>query len=386
MEIKCVGSRLCKYGIITFVAVACIYSRLCVIYWINGRTYTIEDLGQGWSNIDDSYTYTNSYGCDSTIYLYLFFKTDEVVDTHRACNSFTWIDGVTYTESNNTATVTYTNQYGCDSVVHLNLTIGHNENVEVTAEEWSYYQMSNGEYFTESGDYLRTLQSSCGCDSTVLLHLTIIGENGLEGTFYDERDDITYRTIQYGQQTWFAEDLRTNYYADGTPIGTPPSNTGVYVFYYYRYSNHGGYYYAPNIANNNEHGKVCPTGWHIPSRTEWEDLFTTLRIRDEYVCGSDSSFLKAISNTSGWNSSDVECSPGYNTTTNNSSNLGLNPDGTAYVGRYEKNRNRTEDVGNRAYYMTSNGFELSIVKSNIIPYWNELYWWYGDLIRCVRND
>ncbi|MBQ1655099.1 MAG: hypothetical protein II060_15075, partial [Bacteroidales bacterium] len=184
--------------------------------WINGRTYTIEDLLPYHSHIFDEYTYTNSYGCDSTIYLYLFFNTDEVVDTHRACDSFTWIDGVTYTESNNTATVTLTNQYGCDSVVHLNLTIGHPDNYEITAEECSYYRMSNGEYFTESGDYQRTLQSSCGCDSTVLLHLTIAGENGLEGTFYDERDGITYNTIQYGCQTWFAEDLRTNYYADGT--------------------------------------------------------------------------------------------------------------------------------------------------------------------------
>ncbi|MBR5984265.1 MAG: hypothetical protein IK025_11185 [Bacteroidales bacterium] len=356
--------------------------------WINGRTYTIENLQPYHSSIFDEYTYTNSYGCDSTIYLYLYFKSNDVVDTHRACDSFTWIDGNTYTESNNTATVTYTNQYGCDSVVHLNLTIEHPDNTvhEVTAEECSYYRMSNGEYFTESGDYQRTLQSSCGCDSIVLLHLTITCENGLEGTFYDERDDITYRTIDYNGLTWFAEDLRTNYYADGMPIGTPPSNTGIYAIYYYRYSNHGGYYYAPRIATNNEHGKVCPTGWHIPSRTEWEELFTTLRIRDEYVCVNDSSILKAISNTSGWNSSNVECSPGYDMATNNSSNLGLNPDGTVYVGREEKTRNRIEDAGNHAYYMTSNGFELSIGKGNIIPYWNDLHWWYGDLIRCVRNN
>ncbi len=355
--------------------------------WINGRTYTIDDLDQWSSCIYDSYTYTNSYGCDSTINLRLFFKNNDVVDTHRACDSYTWIDGNTYTESNNTATVTYTNQYGCDSVVHLNLTIGHTDNIvhEVTAEECSYYRMSNGEYFTESGDYRRTLQSSCGCDSTVLLHLTITGENGLEGTFYDERDNITYRTIQYGCQTWFAEDLRTNYYADGTQIGNPSSHS-QYAFYYYRYSNHGGYYYGPSIANDNSHGSVCPTGWHIPSRTEWEDLFTMLRIRDEYICGNDSSVLKAISSTSGWNSSDVECSPGYDMTTNNSSNLGLNPDGSTYIGREEKNRNRLEWVGDYAVYMTSSGYEISISKRSIISYWNESIFWYGDLIRCIRDN
>ena len=352
--------------------------------WINGRTYTIDDLVQWSSGIYDSYTYTNSYGCDSTINLRLFFKSDDVVDTHRACDSYTWIDGNTYPESNNTATVTLTNQYGCDSVVHLNLTIGHSDNTvhEVTAEECSYYRMSNGEYFTESGDYQRTLQSSCGCDSTVLLHLTIAGENGLEGTFYDERDNITYRTIQYGCQTWFAEDLRTNYYADGTPIGSPPSNSG-YVFYYYRYSNHGGYYYAYTTANN--HGSVCPTGWHIPTRTEWEDLFTMLRIRDEYICGNDSSILKAISNTTGWNSSDVECSPGYDMTTNNSSNLGLNPDGAAWI--YPQEKSVLNGIGEYANYMTSSNDVIIFFKNYINPRWYMDYqspgW--GILVRCVMD-
>lgn len=351
--------------------------------WIDGNTYTTE-TPTGLSYIRRVLSYTNSHGCDSTIEMRLFLQVNNVTDTHRACDSYTWIDGNTYTESNNTATVTLTNQYGCDSVVHLNLTIGHSDNTvhEVTAEECSYYRMSNGEYFTESGNYRRTLQSSCGCDSIVLLHLTITGEDGIEGTFYDERDNITYRTIQYGCHTWFAEDLRTNYYADGTPIGSPPSNSG-YVFYYYRYSNHGGYYYGPNIAHS--HGSVCPTGWHIPTRTEWEDLFTMLRIRDEYICGNDSSILKAISNTTGWNSSDVECSPGYDMTTNNSSNLGLNPDGAAWICPQEKSV--LNGIGEYANYMTSSNDVIIFFKNYINPRWYMDYqspgW--GILVRCVMD-
>ena len=355
--------------------------------WIDGNTYTTE-TPTGLSYIRRVLTYTNSHGCDSTIEMRLFLQVNNVTDTHRACDSYTWIDGNTYTESNNTATVTYTNQYGCDSVVHLNLTIGHSDNTvhEVTAEECSYYRMSNGEYFTESGDYQRTLQTSCGCDSTVLLHLTITGENGLEGTFYDERDNITYRTIQYGCQTWFAEDLRTNYYADGTQIGTPPSNERPYAAYYTRNSIHGGYYYAYRIANNNGHGTVCPTGWHIPSKTEWEDLFTTLRIRNDYICGNDSSIIKAISNTTGWNSSDVECSPGYDMTTNNSSNLGLNPDGRVYIGYEEKTRITRFGVGEYVNYLTSSGEEMIFYKHYIGPKWFEYAMLSAYLVRCVKND
>lgn len=358
--------------------------------WIDGNTYTTE-TPTGLSYIRRVLSYTNSHGCDSTIEMRLFLRVNNVTDTHRACDSYTWIDGNTYTESNNTATVTYTNQYGCDSVVHLNLTIGHSDNTvhEVTAEECSYYRMSNGEYFTESGDYQRTLQTSCGCDSIVLLHLTITGENGHQGTFYDERDNITYRTIQYGCQTWFAEDLRTNYYADGTQIGTPPSNSG-YVFYYYRYSNHGGYFYLPDRVYNNAHGSICPTGWHIPSRTEWEELFTTLRIRDEYVCGNDSSIIKAISNTSGWNSSNVECSPGYNMTTNNSSGIGLNPDGCATMCPEEKSI--IYGIGEWTYYMISHN-DMILHNEPVIffydatsPFWSEHLSCHGFLVRCVRND
>ena len=44
-------------------------------------------------------------------------------DTQLAACDFTWIDGVTYTASNSTATFTTSNALGCDSVVTLDLTI-----------------------------------------------------------------------------------------------------------------------------------------------------------------------------------------------------------------------------------------------------------------------
>ena len=63
-------------------------------------------------------------GCDSVVTMTLSVNHSTTgVDEQTACDSYTWIDGVVYTESTNTPTFTLTNAAGCDSVVTLHLTI-----------------------------------------------------------------------------------------------------------------------------------------------------------------------------------------------------------------------------------------------------------------------
>ena len=92
--------------------------------WINDVTYT--------ESIDTAtYTLTNEMGCDSIITLNLTLNNSTTeIDTIIACNQYTWIDGNTYTESNNTATYLLTTSNGCDSLVTLNLTL-NSVNTEV---------------------------------------------------------------------------------------------------------------------------------------------------------------------------------------------------------------------------------------------------------------
>ena len=45
------------------------------------------------------------------------------IDSVQTCGSYLWLDGITYTSNNNTATHTLTTSAGCDSIVTLNLTI-----------------------------------------------------------------------------------------------------------------------------------------------------------------------------------------------------------------------------------------------------------------------
>ena len=83
---------------------------------LNGNTYNLTG-----TYVD---TLINSGGCDSIVTLDLTINYSNIgTDTQTACDSLTWIDGVTYSSSNNTATHTLTNSAGCDSVVTLDLTI-----------------------------------------------------------------------------------------------------------------------------------------------------------------------------------------------------------------------------------------------------------------------
>lgn len=85
--------------------------------WIDGLTYSA-------SNDTATYTLTNMAGCDSVVTLDLTINYSNTgVDIITACDSYTWIDGITYTEANNTATYTLSNMAECDSVVTLDLTI-----------------------------------------------------------------------------------------------------------------------------------------------------------------------------------------------------------------------------------------------------------------------
>ena len=95
-------------------------------------------------------------------------------DTQTACDSLTWIDGVTYISSNNTAIHTLTNVIGCDSVVTLNLTINYSTaGTDVITACDSLTWIDGVTYTASNNTATHTLTSAAGCDSVVTLDLTI---------------------------------------------------------------------------------------------------------------------------------------------------------------------------------------------------------------------
>ena len=136
--------------------------------WINGLTYTQN-------NTSATYTLSNSSGCDSLVQLNLEILPEKFsIDQVTACGNHTWIDGNTYSSNNNTASVSFTAANGCDSVVLLNLTILPQSTwTDVITACGSYTWIDGTTYTSSTNTATTTLTASNGCDSVVTLDLTI---------------------------------------------------------------------------------------------------------------------------------------------------------------------------------------------------------------------
>jgi len=137
------------------------------ITWIDGITY-------GDSNNTATFTLSNINGCDSVVTLELTIISESTsVDVITTCDSITWIDGITYTSRNNTATFTFTNAAGCDSIVTLDLTFNTNTGVDVVSACYTYTWIDGITYTTNNNSATFTLTNANGCDSVVTLDLTL---------------------------------------------------------------------------------------------------------------------------------------------------------------------------------------------------------------------
>jgi hypothetical protein len=140
--------------------------------WIDGNTYTA-------SNSSATHTLTNVAGCDSVVTLNLTLSNSNTgTDVQTACDTYTWIDGNTYTASNSSATHTLTNVAGCDSVVTLNLTLGNsNTGTDVQLACDTYIWIDGNTYTASNSSATHTLTNVAGCDSVVTLNLTLSNSN-----------------------------------------------------------------------------------------------------------------------------------------------------------------------------------------------------------------
>jgi uncharacterized protein (TIGR02145 family) len=106
-------------------------------------------------------------------------------------------------------------------------------------------------------------------------------KTGTTGTVADN-DGNTYATIKISKQWWMAANLKTNRYNDNSFIPTElnPSTfltltTPAHCSYDNLVVNENTYGALYNWYTVNT-GKLCPTGWHVPTSAEWDELVNYL--------------------------------------------------------------------------------------------------------------
>lgn len=108
------------------------------------------------------------------------------------------------------------------------------------------------------------------------------------GSMKDSRDGQKYKTVKIGKQTWMAQNL--NYKMANSYCYNDTSS----------YCDKYGRLYAWAAAKS-----ACPTGWHLPSQTEWQTLLTVADGAEARVtAGKKSRAGVRLKSKSGWNGTD----------------------------------------------------------------------------------
>jgi gliding motility-associated-like protein len=204
--------------------------------WIDGITYT--------SNNNTAFiTYPSSSGCDSIVYLNLTIHNNTyATDVQSSCSSYTWLDGNTYSSSNNSAIFTTSNAAGCDSIITLDLTIlsSSSSNDSVSACD-SLAWIDGITYFSSNNSSTFTLSNNQGCDSLISLNLTVNPSYSIQ----------LYDTICSSDLPYNWNSLVFNNSGDQTHFLTSQSNCDSVITYYLAVND------TPNVSINIGDTTIC---------------------------------------------------------------------------------------------------------------------------------
>lgn len=189
--------------------------------------------------------------------------------------------------------------------------------------------------------------------------------------FIDTRDNISYKIVDIGNQTWMAENLRYrgNDLMKGNGLDSISNDTSPLQYYIYedskKYYNKFGCLYTWTAAQI-----ACPDGWHLPSDDEWKELEKWFGMTEEEI------------NKSGWRGNNEgsqlkeDRKSGFNVLMSGyKSNMGgfyLDKEVTAFW-------TSSEILNNTAYHRTLYKSETQIHRGDAKK---------GDgfCVRCVKNN
>jgi uncharacterized protein (TIGR02145 family) len=132
--------------------------------------------------------------------------------------------------------------------------------------------IENGNEVKEGNNNLKTYQYSVRCVYGYSSSSSII-----YGEVIDKRDNKKYITVKIGTQTWMAQDL--NYAGTSPEIGScydnETENCNIYgrLYDWASAMNISKDYNGARLDSPSEqHKGICPDGWHLSTRAEWDAL------------------------------------------------------------------------------------------------------------------
>lgn len=227
-------------------------------------------------------------------------------------------------------------------------------------------------------------------------------------------DGNKYNAIKIGKQIWMKENLRTTHYADGTSvleeeIFAPDDDESLIQNFGYLYTWPAVMHFGSvkgNIESKNVQG-ICPNGWHVPSKEEWEQLKSYVINHKEYIektqacvrqyeiknygtdffCGfCDSCIAKTLSAKEGWacaswNVTDV----GRYQSANNATGFSAMPAGHMPPDIFGSGFGKEAGFWSSTRFDKYSAYCYSIFNDDNVL-WSEperRYW--GNSVRCVRD-
>ena len=226
---------------------------------------------------------------------------------------------------------------------------------------------------------------------------------------YDAVTDIDgnhYDAVRIGEQIWMASNLRAKHYPNGDTIMRGEGRALSYTDpYRYSPTNHvalNGYLYnwtalmhGEAASNNNPSGVqgICPNGWHVPSRAEWEQLINYCSSQSEFTCnGSSNNIAKSLAADHSWNLSDVECAVGNDLNSNNYTGFSAIPVGYYSLTDYPDVVGECFDSGVSALYWCSSVYNYQFADGayftndgSSVSVTDEDAYCLGISVRCVKD-
>jgi uncharacterized protein (TIGR02145 family) len=201
-------------------------------------------------------------------------------------------------------------------------------------------------------------------------------------------DGNTYNTVQIGTQCWMRDNLKVTKHRDGSIIpldgsgGTSGNGTGqtwssratgARTVYGHSATNLSTYGYLYNWYAVSDTKGLCPSGWNVPSESDWNTLSNFLG--DEIFAGGK---MKE-SGTTNW------VSPNINA--NNESGFSAIPSG------FRKFEGEFSNLGSFSIWWSSTIFDegdevwaLSVKNDNSTLSWSDLETFeLGASIRCIKD-